>query len=339
MRLGITLAGVMLLSVLALVSVIFGSAVLPKDSAWVVGLIVFSSCITGMTIAHIYVKYERAERTAALLSQANAGLEQVIAERTHSLSEKVVEMEEARAEAVEANAAKSRFLATMSHELRTPLNAILGFSEIIKRQMFGPTGDERYVDYAEHIHDSGSHLLSLIREILDLSKIEAGKMELHPEPVDVGELVTDACRLSRAGASHALTILIEDNLPMLHLDRRAGLQMLMNLLSNAMKFTPKHNPIAVTAVLRADGGMTLAVRDSGVGIAKADIPRALAAYSQVMNAEVRKHDGTGLGLPIVAAFMKLHGGTFELESEEGQGTSATLIFPPERSINDSTAAA
>jgi signal transduction histidine kinase len=339
MRLGITLAGVMILSVLALVSVIYGSAALPTDSAWVVGFIVFSSCITGMTIAHIYVSYERAERAAAALTETNAGLEQVVAERTQRLSEKVEELEEARAEAVEANAAKSRFLATMSHELRTPLNAILGFSEIIKRQMFGPAGDGRYVDYAGHIHDSGSHLLSLIREILDLSKIEAGKMELAPEAIDVGELVQDACRLSRAGAAHALTVLVEDDLPTLFADRRAAMQMLMNLLSNAMKFTPKHNPIAATAVLRADGGVTIAVRDSGIGIAKADIPRALAAYSQVMNAHVREHDGTGLGLPIVAALMKLHGGAFELESEEGQGTSATLNFPAERSVRNSIAAA
>jgi two-component system cell cycle sensor histidine kinase PleC len=239
---------------------------------------------------------------------------------------------------VEANAAKSRFLATMSHELRTPLNAILGFSEIIEAQMYGPAGDTRYVDYAKHIHHSGAHLLSLIREILDLSKIEAGKMELHCEAIAVNDLIEEARELSRADANHILMVKVEDGLPALYADRRAALQMMLNLLSNAVKFTPKGQTIFATATMRADGGMTLAVRDTGCGIAKEDIPRALAVYSQVDNPHVRRHDGTGLGLPIVQALVKLHGGIFELESEVGRGTTVSLHFPAERSLTAKAAA-
>jgi signal transduction histidine kinase len=339
MRLGVTLAGVLILCLVGLVSVIHGSDVLPQGSATVVGVLVFASCVTGMTVAHIYVSYERVEQEADALKRANVDLELLVTERTQRLSEKLVELEHARAEAVEANAAKSRFLATMSHELRTPLNAILGFSEMIQHQIYGPPGDARYLDYAGHIHDSGAHLLSLIREILDLSKIEAGKMELNCESVCVESLIDEARKLSRCDANHALTVLIEDQLPMLLADRRATLQMLLNLLSNAVKFTPRGGAIAATAVVRADGGVTLSVRDSGIGIAKADIPKALAVYSQVQNPEVRRHDGTGLGLPIVRALVKLHGGTFEFDSEVGQGTSVSLHFPADRSIRNAAIAA
>lgn len=339
MRLGITLAGVLVLSVLGLVSAMHGPLAivswLPRPSAVVVGVLVFFSCFTGMMVAHLSMAHERAERSATQLARTNVDLEQLINERTQRLSEKVAELEQARAAAVEANAAKSRFLATMSHELRTPLNAILGFSELIHRQMFGPVGEERYVDYAEHIHQSGAHLLSLIGDILDLSKIEAGKMELHCEPLSVADIVDEAQRLAgeRAATSgHNITVLVEDGLPLLNADRRATVQMLLNLLSNAMKFTPRSGAIAVTAGLLADGGIAINVRDTGIGIAKEDIAKALAVYGQVTNTEVRKHQGTGLGLPIVNAMMELHGGLLQLESEPGQGTSVSLHFPPERSL-------
>jgi signal transduction histidine kinase len=151
-------------------------------------------------------------------------------------------------------------------------------------------------------------------------------------------LVDEARKLSRSDINHALTILVEDELPALFADKRATLQMMLNLLSNAVKFTPRGGAIAATAVARADGGITLSVRDSGIGIAAADIPKALAVYSQVDCLEVRKHDGTGLGLPIVQALIKLHGGTFELESEAGQGTSVSLHFPAERSMRSGEAA-
>src|SRR6185295_15407270 len=180
MRLGFPLAGVVVLCVLGLVSTMYGPFVadpFPHAGALLGSALAFFSCVTGIMIAHIHQAHARAEETALRMTKSNFDLERLVGERTHALSDKVSELEEARRAAVEANAAKSRFLATMSHELRTPLNAILGFSELIKVQMFGPAGDLRYVDYAGHIHDSGAHLLSLIRDILDLSKIEAGKME------------------------------------------------------------------------------------------------------------------------------------------------------------------
>ncbi|NOT39947.1 MAG: HAMP domain-containing histidine kinase, partial [Alphaproteobacteria bacterium] len=215
-----------------------------------------------------------------------------------------------------------------SHELRTPLNAILGFSEVIEREMYGKAGDRRYPEYAHHIHVSGAHLLSLIRDILDLSKIEAGKMELSCEPVRVAELVAEACELSNVERNHGLRVELGEGLPAISADRRAAKQMLLNLLSNAMKFTPPGRTIAVRATVRADRGVTVAVADNGIGIAPADIAKALAPYTQVDNAETRKHDGTGLGLPIVNALMKLHGGSLALESEVGHGTTVSLHFPP-----------
>ena len=331
MRLGLSLAAVVWLCLVGLISIKYGPAAivwfLPSPAAVLVGAQVFFSLVAGMLIVHMHLSYEQADREAVRLSEVNFDLEALVAARTRTLSEKVVELEQARADAVEANAAKSRFLATMSHELRTPLNAIIGFSEMIEREMFGPTGDKRYVEYAGHVHQSGTHLLSLIGDILDLSKIEAGKMELHCESIAVGELIEQARRLSRADASHQVSVLVEDDLAPLHADPRAALQMLVNLLSNAVKFTPKGGAIAATAVARADGGLTISVRDSGIGIAKADIPKALAVYSQVSNPESRKHKGTGLGLPIVAALMRLHGGELVLESEVGVGTSVSLHFP------------
>jgi signal transduction histidine kinase len=343
MRLGLTLVGIACVCLLGLISVIGGPQALahflPSPGSAIIGALVFCSCLTGMMVAHIYVGFERAQATAARLHEANAELEVRVAERTRSLSEKVVELEHARAAAVEANSAKSRFLATMSHELRTPLNAILGFSEIIQTQMFGPAGDARYVDYARHIRDSGAHLLSLVRDVLDLSKIEAGKMELHCEDVTVDVLVDDARQISGADHGHVLTVLVQEDLPALNVDRRAVAQMLINLLSNATKFTARGGAIAVTAMTRNDGGITVTVRDSGVGIAREDIPKALSAYSQVSNGEVKRRDGTGLGLPIVNALMTLHGGTLVLDSEVGVGTSVALHFPAARTAGNSGAIA
>jgi len=223
----------------------------------------------------------------------------------------------------------------MSHELRTPLNAILGFSELIEGEIYGAVGDSRYTEYARLIHVSGKHLLSLIRDVLDLSKIEAGKMELHPEPLDVAAVVEEAQDLVGMRSSlpdGRLSVLIAPDLPLLLADRRAVVQMTVNLLSNAVKFTPEPGAIALGVTVRDDGGISIAVRDTGVGIAKSDIPKALSAFGQIDNRLARKQDGTGLGLAIVTSLMELHDGRFELDSELGKGTIATLIFPAGRSL-------
>jgi two-component system, cell cycle sensor histidine kinase PleC len=339
MRLSFILAGVLVLTVLGMISALHGPiaefAWPPPPGAVIVGVLVFCSCFTGMMVVHLSVAHERAAHAATTLARTNGDLEWLIGERTQTLQEKVAELERARADAVEANAAKSRFLATMSHELRTPLNAILGFSELIQREFYGPAGDTRYVDYAQHIHQSGAHLLSLIGDILDLSKIEAGKMELHCEPLNVGDVVEQARQLAgqRNDCGLAIDVVVEDGLPALNADHRATVQMVLNLLSNAIKFTPPSGAIFVSARLLADGGVCINVRDTGVGIAQEDIPKALADYSQVRNLHVRPQQGTGLGLPIVNKLMEMHGGMLQLESEPGQGTSVSLLFPRERSLS------
>ncbi len=332
MRTLIDMAGFACLALLGAFSVMHGpneaALLLPKPGVVLMGGLVFFSCLCGMVVAHLRASGQQVLVDGPNFDAEGENLERLIADRTRQLHEKVVELEKARAAAVEASTAKSRFLATMSHELRTPLNAILGFSEVIEREMYGTAGDKRYPEYAHHIHQSGSHLLSLIRDILDLSKIEAGKMELECRAVDVAELIAEACRLTNAERNHAVCVHVVHDLPTINADPRAAKQMLLNLISNAMKFTAPGRSIVVTAASRADGGVTIAVADHGIGIAKEDIPRALAAYAQVGNGQTRRHDGTGLGLPIVNALMKLHGGSLALESEIGEGTTASLHFPP-----------
>jgi PAS domain S-box-containing protein len=238
----------------------------------------------------------------------------------------------ARDAAETANIAKSRFLATMSHELRTPLNAILGFSEIIAKETFGPAGCPQYIEYASIIHESGAYLLSLIGDVLDLSKIEAGKMELRPEANDLSELLTESVRLVGAmkhtsNAGPTPQIKVARGLPLLMADRRAAIQMIVNLVSNAVKFTPAGGQITIEAGRCDDGGIFVRVADTGIGIAKADIPKALAPFSQIDDGRSRHRGGTGLGLPIVKSLIELHGGAFTLDSELGKGTCATLTFP------------
>lgn len=231
-----------------------------------------------------------------------------------------------------ADQAKSQFLATMSHELRTPLNAILGFSEIMKSETFGPLGNARYLEYTNDIFRSGQHLLSLINDVLDFTRADAGELQLHDEEVDITEIVRDAIRMMRRQAeSHSLTLRTEyePGLPLLSVDHRRVRQIMLNLLSNAVKFTPDGGDICVSVALE-DGGMKIRVSDTGIGIAKGDIPLALERFGQIDSDLARKYEGTGLGLPLSKCLMEGHGGTLELESEPGRGTTVTLVFPPAR---------
>jgi signal transduction histidine kinase len=232
-----------------------------------------------------------------------------------------------------ANRAKSEFLANVSHELRTPLNSILGFSEIMTKEMFGPIGSRAYRDYADDIHQSGALLLELITDILDMSKIEAGKFELRKERVDPAQLATAVLRIIRERAESAglaVRLEIADELPPVWADQRALKQILLNLLSNAVKFTPQGGEIKLRVERAADGTVRFSVRDTGIGIAAADIPRAMSVFGQVDGALNRKYDGTGLGLPLSRALAELHGGRLELQSELGIGTIVTVELPPER---------
>ncbi len=239
----------------------------------------------------------------------------------------------ARQQAEAANQAKSDFLARVSHELRTPLNAVLGFSELLGSEWLGPLGNPRYREFVNDIHASGAHLLSLIDDILDLSKIEAGRIELREEDVAVAELVDTVGRVLRQRAEAGgldFSTAIPDDLPPLRGDPRALRQVLLNLLSNAIQFTPSGGRVGCSARRLADGGLCLEVVDSGIGIAASDIAKALEPFGQIDSPLARRHHGAGLGLPISRALVELHGGRLDLASETGKGTTASIRLPPGR---------
>ncbi len=238
--------------------------------------------------------------------------------------------DESRRRAEEANLAKSRFLATMSHELRTPLNAILGFSEVMKKEVLGPIENNTYKDYAQDIHSSGEHLLNLINEILDLSRIEAGRYKLQEEPVNLAHLVEECERLVELKARNkdiAVVSESEPDLPLLWVDARAVRQVVLNLLSNGVKFTQPGGRIDIRVGWTSGGGQYVSVADNGPGIPEEEIPIVLSAFGQGSIAIGGVEDGTGLGLPIVQALMHTHDGDFKLSSKLREGTTATAIFP------------
>jgi PAS domain S-box-containing protein len=250
------------------------------------------------------------------------------------------ELVHAQAAAAAANNAKSAFLATMSHELRTPLNAIMGFSDLMQSQPEGLFDLARYRDYAGDIHRSGAHLLALINEVLDLSRIDAGKAPLSDDDVSLAHVVDDAGLMIAALARQGQITLeaeLTGNLPHLRADERRITQIVLNLLSNAVKFTPPGGKVTVTAAQTADG-ISLTVRDTGIGIAAQDIAVVLERFGQVDSHLSRKHSGTGLGLPIAKQLVEMHGGTLTVESALGVGTAITAHFPASRIRPDRAAA-
>jgi signal transduction histidine kinase len=243
------------------------------------------------------------------------------------------ELRAAKEEAEVASRAKSDFLAGVSHELRTPLNAIIGFSEVMRNKMFGPIGDRHYEEYATDIHQSGHHLLSLINDILDLSKIEAGKFELHEEVVTVTDTIEAALRLVQQRAEKKgveLARAVAARLPRLYADGRAVKQVLLNLLTNAVKFTPQGGRVTIGAERAPGGDLVVTVVDTGVGMSAQDMEQALTPFGQAESDVARQQEGTGLGLPLSKHLVELHGGSLTIESAPGAGTTIRARFPAER---------
>lgn len=234
-----------------------------------------------------------------------------------------------------ANRAKSEFLATMSHELRTPLNSILGFSEAMRTEIFGPHGNEKYSEYSGLIHNAGSHLLQVISDILDISKIEAGEATIEETAVDVMETLNNCIVLAGPQAKDANVDLhfVNSTAMTLRADERHVKQITLNLLNNAIKFTPPGGTVTVTVRQDEAKGTEIEISDTGIGIAEEDMAKVLEPFGQVANTLERRHNGTGLGLPICNALIQLHGGTLELKSDVGKGTQAIVRFPPERTIS------
>ncbi len=283
-------------------------------------------------------------------------VEEALLASEHALQERIADLEEAqrkleiqgeslarladdllvaRDEARAADRTKSEFLAAMSHELRTPLNAIIGFSEIIKNETFGPVGSLKYREYTNDIHESGQHLLALINDILDLSKIESGTDDLHEDKIEIPEIIRSAVKLVGQRAEQGgvkLELELPDQLPALRADERKLKQILVNLLTNAIKFTDAGGEVTLRAWCRMDSGYVFQIVDTGIGIAPEDIPKALLRFGQIDGDLNRQYEGTGLGLPLTKALVELHGGTLDLQSEVSVGTTVTVRFPAERIV-------
>jgi signal transduction histidine kinase len=288
--------------------------------------------IAGFGIAISLVAWLAVRRLAlAPLAQAKADLDAT----AEQLARSNASLRQAALMAEEASTAKSKFLAGVSHELRTPLNAIIGFSDMLRMEPFGKLGDPHYREYAGHINEAGRHLLAIINDILDASKIEAGALELEEELIDIAAVAENILPLVRDKASASgvtLSVSLPPGLPALRADGRRVAQILLNLLSNAVKFTPPGGRVEVTAALDAAGGIVLSVADTGIGIAAKDITLVLAPFGQVANAMSRQHTGTGLGLPLTKALVELHGGEMTLDSTPGVGTTVRCRFPARRTV-------
>jgi two-component system cell cycle sensor histidine kinase PleC len=280
--------------------------------------------VSGADITAVKIQEEKSRENEEALQGLVDKLEQSRQQQT--VLARKYEIAKLRAEA--ANHAKSEFLANMSHELRTPLNAINGFSEIMSSEMFGPLGHPRYKEYAGDILSSGQHLLSLINDILDMSKIEAGKLNLRFEPVVVDEVVEDTLRLVRQRAEKAgLKVRVHlPQLPEITADFRALKQILLNLLTNAVKFTPTGGTLTVSAIA-TETNVHITVADTGIGIARKDMERLARPFEQIENQFSKTKEGTGLGLALTKSLIEMHNGRFEVDSLLGEGTTCTVILP------------
>lgn len=300
-------------------------------------LVVYTIGLLSLQNALIKIKVEEQtrelQRTKDILLESHNHLEDLVAQRTHELEASLKSEMELKGKAEQASQAKSDFLAAMSHELRTPLNAIMGFSHLMRTSALGPLGAPQYEEYANDIYYSGTLLLSLIDDVLDISKVEAGKYDLANEPLNIASQIDVSFRqlsLAAEASDRTLASEIPPDFPALRGDERALIQILNNLLSNALKFTPDGGRIVVEAMVDEGNGIVLSVTDTGAGMSDEDIVKALRPFEQVDRSSSRSREGTGLGLHLSAKIMTLLGGALTITSKVGEGTRVTLTFPPER---------
>jgi signal transduction histidine kinase len=293
-------------------------------SIWIASFAALSVAIIAVMAKRLFraLRDEEAWRDAAV-------------ERETQLSLQTTELATARDQAQAANRARGEFLANVSHELRTPLNAILGFSEILQKELFGPLGDSRYRDFVTYIHGSGLHLLEIVGNILDLTKIDVGRLELDEHEVDIVDMMQLCVRLVGDAAAAGRVDLEFQNpagRPLLWADPTRLKQILFNLLSNAIKFTPAGKRVVLSAG-DADGGYFIMVSDAGIGMSPEDLEDAMQPFRQIDNSLAKRYQGTGLGLPLTKSLVELHGGVLEIQSEPGKGTTAIVTLPVRRVLN------
>ncbi|KLN62562.1 hypothetical protein WH96_03555 [Kiloniella spongiae] len=286
------------------------------------------------------------KKVAEALEESNLSLERRVKLRTAELQAELqtrINTEEQLRNAMSkeqlASRSKNEFLANMSHELRTPLNCIIGFSELLKNESFGPLGQERYRDYCVDINNAGVHLLEVLNDILDVSKLESGDMNLLETEVDLSAVIDSSMTMlaNRADSQNiSLITEVSKDLPYLYADARRIKQILINLLSNAIKFSSEQGEVIITAAVIKQGNICLTVADKGIGISNEDLAKVMDPFHQVSEALTRNHEGTGLGLHIVNSLVELHGGQVAIESELGVGTSVCVSFPQERSLDRSS---
>jgi signal transduction histidine kinase len=280
------------------------------------------------------VDVEPETEAGTIAIQYNMILDKFNAE-TNRREKAVKEMRTAKDAALAASKTKSRFLANVSHELRTPLNAIMGFSEAMQTQILGPLGNMKYKEYADHIFNSGEHLLSLIKDILDLSKMEEGRYEITGVPISLAAVVQKSIKFVELEMQHEeidLHVDVPENVPRINADERAFTQIITNLLSNAVKFSNHGGTIEVKAWMREDNGVSFYVRDNGSGMEPDSVEKAMEPFIQVDSQVSRRQKGTGLGLPITKSLVELHGGRVELQSALNEGTTVIIHMPSERTI-------